>query len=182
MQTIRVNPIPRRTGWTLIELLLVSIIAAVLATIGFPMFSYMKARAKLASCVSHLRALHTCFNTYMLDHDMVWPQPPEGVLESSGDEQEEWEWWHKTLLPYGGTKAFWLCPADAESQDQMRNEKDDFAASYIPTQFDEVPNTAFKWSSQPWLIERGEMHGKGRGPNILMPDGTIRQGISFFQK
>lgn len=176
------KPLVRCAGWTFVELLLVLVLAAVLATISFPLFSYMKARAKFAACVSHLRALHTCFNNYMLDNDMVWPQPPPGKLESAQDEDEEWQWWHETLQPYGATKAFWLCPADADSQEQMRNEGDDFASSYIPTQFDEVPNTAFKWSGQPWLIERGELHGKGQGPNILMPDGTIRQGISFFPK
>ncbi len=173
---------PRRSGWSLIELLLVMVIIALLSVVAFPMFGYFMAKGRFAACISHLRALHTCFDTYMLDHDMVWPQPPPGKFENTENESDQWEWWHETLKPYGSSKGFWLCPEDAESQEQMHSETENYASSYIPTMFDEVPNVAYSWTNQPWLIERGQLHGKKTGPNLLMPDGSIRQGASFYKE
>ena len=167
-------------GWTLIELLMVAVIVAALATIAFPAFSFLKEKAGFAACVSHLRSLHTCFTNYMLDNEMVWPQVPVEQFAASEDETKEWKWWNDTLKPYGSSKALWICPADSDTQDQMHAEGVEFAGSYIPTEFDNVPNTAFKWSTQPWLLERGSLHGKKQGPNLLMPDGTVRQGHAFF--
>ena len=175
-----IAPIRLSQGWSLIELLLVIVIIGLLGTLAVPMYGYFMAKGRYAACVSHLRNLHVCFGNYMLDNDMVWPQPPPGKLDNINDESEEWEWWHETLKPYGSAKHYWLCPEDADSQEQMHSETDDYASSYIPTLFEAVPNTAYTWSNQPWLIERGQLHGKDQGPNILMPDGTIRQGPNFY--
>ncbi|MFZ4767763.1 MAG: hypothetical protein ACOYMN_22680, partial [Roseimicrobium sp.] len=82
----------------------------------------------------------------------------------------------------GSNKALWLCPEDARSKAETYAEGSDFAGSYIPTEFDEVPNTAFRWSRQPWLMERGELHGEGNGGNMLMPDGSIRQTPSMMSR
>jgi prepilin-type N-terminal cleavage/methylation domain-containing protein len=167
-----------KSAYTLIELLIVTIIIAILATMSFPLFGYLKGRANQAACISHLRIMHGGFMGYMGDHDEIWPQMPPGMEEVA--EEAEWKWWYEQLKGYGVSKAHWLCPADVSSRDKTFDVNDDFASSYIPTPFDGLPNTAFKWSSQPWVIERGSLHGDKQGPNILMPDGTIRQGLSLF--
>lgn len=174
-------PSRRHSGWTLIEFLIVCVIVASLATISFPMFGYLRSRAQYVACVSHLRMLGQGFHNYMLDNDMIWPQMPHDVFESS-DDKKEWEWWYETLKPYGVSKSAWLCPADTVTTGQMHAEDSDYTSSYIPTLFDGLPNTAFKWSRQPWIIERGELHGKGDGPNVLMQDGTVQRGPSLWPK
>ena len=178
------SSIPRRrspVGWTLIELLIVITLVAALATLSFPMFGYLKAKAQFAACVSHLRSMHAGFSSYLLDNDLIWPQMPPGLQGSEGEERE-WEWWFNTLKPYGVHKSLWLCPADTSSKEQTFREDQDHASSYIPTRFDDLPNTAYRWSNQPWLLERGTFHGKNKGPNMLMPDGTIRQGLSLYSE
>ncbi len=167
-----------KSAFTLIELLIVTTIIAILATISVPLFGFLKGRAQQVSCISHLRIMHGGFMGYMQEHDEIWPQMPPGLNEA--DEGKEWEWWYEQLKDYGVSKAHWLCPADVSSPEQTYDVNDNFASSYIPTPFDGLPNTAFKWSSQPWVIERGTLHGDKQGPNILMPDGTIRQGLSLF--
>lgn len=170
-----------RSGWTLLELLIVMVIVAVLATISLPAYGYFRKKAQFVTCVSHLRVLHQAFMNHMLDNDMVWPQMPEEVFADI-DEERGWEWYFETLLPHGAAKQTWFCPADTSSNEEMYSTEDHFGSSYIPTMFDERPNTAFLWGNQPWLIERGEMHGKGDGPNIVMPDGSVRQGPALFPK
>jgi hypothetical protein len=71
----------------------------------------------------------------------------------------------------------WVCPSDL-TRIQDLDEKKPFSASYGATFFDELPNTAFLWN-QPWAKESSGMHGT-RGPNMLMPDGTIREGLSIL--
>ena len=38
----------------------------------------------------------------------------------------------------------------------------------------------FTQLAQPWVIESGEFHGKGVGPNVLYPDGRIERGIPLM--
>ncbi|MFZ4767001.1 MAG: type II secretion system protein, partial [Roseimicrobium sp.] len=136
------SPSKSPRGWTLLELLIVVCMIAALVTISVPVFGYLRSRANFVACVSHLRSLHNCFLNYMQDHEMVWPQVPASAIGDSENEEKEWKWWHETLAPYGSNKALWLCPEDARSKAETYAEGSDFAGSYIPTEFDEVPNTA----------------------------------------
>jgi prepilin-type N-terminal cleavage/methylation domain-containing protein len=170
----------RTPGWTLIELLIVMVIVAALATMAFPLYGMFRKRAQFVTCVSHLRVLHGGFMGHMMDNDMVWPQMPPDVFGSL-DEDDMWKWYYDVLRPYGIGKQAWTCPTDVSDHEETFSEKK-YVGSYIPTMFDERPNTAFLWGNQPWLIERGEMHGKGDGPNIVMPDGSVRQGPALFPK
>jgi prepilin-type N-terminal cleavage/methylation domain-containing protein len=168
------------SGFTLLELLIVMVIVATLATIAFPLFGHFRKRAQFVTCVSRLRVLHGGFMGHMMDNDMVWPQMPPEVFDSL-NEDKMWEWYIDILRPYGIGKQTWTCPTDVSDNEEMFSE-DKHVGSFIPTLFDERPNTAFLWGNQPWLIERGEMHGKGDGPNIVMPDGSVRQGPALFPK
>lgn len=165
-------------AFTLIEVLIVTLIVAILATLCVPLFSYLKARAQQVTCISHLKIMHNGFMGYMGDHEETWPQMPPGMNDA--EEEQEWEWWYDQLKEYGVSKAHWLCPADVSSREKTYDVNGNFASSYIPTPFDALPNTAFRWGLQPWVMERGSLHGDKQGPNILMPDGTVRQGLSLF--
>jgi prepilin-type N-terminal cleavage/methylation domain-containing protein len=163
-------------GYTLVEVLLVVAIAALLMTLSIPVYRVLKEKASYAGCVSHLRILHTGFTTYLSDHEMIWPQVPE---LSVGDETKEYKWWVETLGDYGVSRKQWVCPADRDLNDETDLPPGEFRGSYIPTLFDEFPNTAFRWK-QPWVIERGGLHGSDKGPNMLMPDGTVQEGPAMM--
>lgn len=168
-------------GITLIEVLLVVVIVALLATISFPLFGHLRAKAQNVSCVGNLRILYVGASTYLLDNDMIWPQMPEEI-DVSSSEEPMWEWWLEALRPYGVSKQHWICAAEQASYAQKFSESSDYYGSYIPTSYEATPNVAYMWSNQPWFIERGQFHGKDHGPNIVMPDGSIQQGPSIFPK
>jgi len=163
-----------KAAFTLIEIVLVVAIMAMLLTAGFPMFGYFREKAGYAGCVSNLRIIHVGLNTYMIDHDMVWPQVPDIDVDN---EQAEFKWWAEKLKDEDVAARHWVCPSDnSVSPEEKKNlGKGEFFGSYLPTMFDDMPNTAFKWK-QPWVIERGSYHGEKKGPNMLMPDGTVMEG------
>lgn len=151
------------------------VIVALLATLAMPLYGVLRMKAASAACMSNLRTISLGLHGYLQDHNMVWPQmPPEGIE----GETARSKWWEETLTPYGVGHKYWICPSDTIG---MKDDEkpENFTSSYVLTQFDEIPDSAFRWS-QPWAVERGGFHGGANvGPNMLMPDGTIRQGASF---
>lgn len=161
-------------GFTLIELLLVVVIIALLATFSFPLYGTLRKKAGLAGCIGNMRLIGVSLNGYLQDHNMIWPQePPAGFT----DEKDMWRWWERTMTDYSVARKHWICPSDASANKEENLTGQTFFGSYVPTMFDEYPNTAFRWK-QPWLIEREGNHG-ARGPNALMPDGSVIEGISL---
>jgi type II secretory pathway pseudopilin PulG len=161
----------------LVELLVAVVIIALLITLSFPLYGVIRRKMEFAGCVANLRGLHAGFNTYMQDHGMVWPQPPPGAAEEESSE-EDWTWWYNELKPYGINRKTWICPGDRDGKELNEAQPETLNSSYTPTQFDEVPNSPFRWNT-PWLIERGPNHGYKQGPNMVMPDGQVIQGIGL---
>ena len=174
------SPLPHPSGKSLIELLIVIVIVALMATLAFPLFGYFKAKASYVACISSLKSLHGGFASYLGDHQMIWPQVPDG-LEREGPQGDMLaKFWYDSLKEYGITKKNWICPADEHLKDVLETD-DHYETTYTITEYDEQPNRAYQWVSQPWITESGEFHGKGVGPNILFPDGRIERGISLTQ-
>lgn len=166
------------SGWTLLELMVVIVVLAALVLLSFSMGGQFRIRASDAGCKANLRTLHAGLSTYMTDHAMVWPQVPESVEDDEAeDSDKEAEWWYETLKDYDVPKKTWICPGDNDRAKVLASE-DVHLSTYSITQFDEVPNTAYRWK-QPWVIEDGDMHGRGRGPNMIFPDGSITKGMSL---
>lgn len=168
-----------KRGFSLLEMLIVILMVAALASLSIPMYGYMRERARDASCIGNLRILQLGAATYMLDHDNIWPQMP-GNLAFTEREEPMWKWWHDEFKDYGVSKRHWICPSEVASTAQEHSITEEFYGSYIPTAFEATPNIAFYWTSQPWFIERGEMHGRNHGANIAMPDGSVRQAPSML--
>jgi prepilin-type N-terminal cleavage/methylation domain-containing protein len=174
--------IPRlhwKQGFTFVELLFVIVLVSILVTLFFPMYSYLRDKARNGACVNNLRVLQIGVATYMLDHEDVWPQMPEDV--NMGESEEPmWEWWYKELKDYGVSKRHWVCPSELASKKQQDSMTEEFYGSYIPTSYDATPRIALMWGSQPWFLERGQFHGDDKGPNIALPNGSVVEGPALF--
>lgn len=171
---------PNSKGWSLTELMVAIAIIALLVTLSFPAYSFIKGKLQFAACVQNLKSLHAGLSANLQDHAMVWPQYPQDIREDGGDEGEDKlsQWWFETLKPYGVTRQTWLCPADRDGREHDNENVEHLMVSYGVTLFDEMPNSAYRWL-QPWVVESGQNHGRTQGPNMIMPDGQVRQGQGF---
>ena len=166
----------QESGFSLVEVLIVVVITAILITCAIPTYSFLRNKAGNATCISHLRVIGVSLNSYLLDHDNVWPQVPENLLD---EEEQEMKWWVSNLKSYGMAQKYLLCPSDEGAWEKSKNGPDRFIGSYVITTFDDLPSTAFRWN-QPWVIERGSFHDPKVGPNMFMPDGSVQQGMSLM--
>ncbi len=156
-----------RLGITLIEIVAVVGILGILITLFLAINSAMPAKAEGPRCMVNMRSIQSSLASYLADVGH-WPQEPE---ETWDNENAYEDWWLKELGPYGGTPDVWMCPTikrlvSSKSKDGRPK------IHYTPTMFDENPATPYRWKTQPWLIEIGNMHG--RGAHICFPDGSIR--------
>lgn len=156
----------RRAAFTLLEIIIVLLIVSILSLLLVPNYPRIVASAQEVICASHMRSIRVALGNYLTDHENVWPQPPPGVEGS-----ELRRFWFRTLAPYGISESTWQCPTirHALREDSMTGE---FGMHYVPTQFDATPGIANRWSTQPWLIEAANAHGKG--PLICFPDGSVK--------
>jgi len=155
-----------KAGFTLLEILVVLLVVAILSLLIIPNYSRIVAAAQEVICASHMRSIRLALGNYLQDNGNVWPQPGPG-LEGEALRQ----FWLNTLEPYGITESTWQCPTITRAL-REEGQTGDFGLHYVPTQFDSTPNIANRWTTQPWLIEAANAHGKG--PLICFPDGTVK--------
>lgn len=166
-------------GWSLLEVLVAAAIIALLVTLTFPAYRIVKDKMNFAGCVNNLKSIHAGLSVYLQDHAMIWPQPNEDLRAMADAEDEQLGiWWFETLKPYSVTRQTWVCPGDRNGREIDQQDLRNFYSSYGVTLFDETPNSAYRWF-QPWVIESGQNHGRGQGPNLIMPDGQVRQGVGI---
>lgn len=152
---------------TLLELLTVLVISGVLMTMLIKMLEQPRASVERVACMSNMRSLHVALNSYIIDHKH-WPQMPPGL-----DNEQSAEWWIKSLASYVGEEKVWSCPTFRRKfKEEPQKYSKDFRIDYIPTDFDALPMTPFKWSSMPWLVEVGDFHGAGN--LAVFPDGSVK--------
>lgn len=161
----------RQAGFTTLEVVVSLAILVLVAVMTYAGLETLKGQARKAKCMGNMRMIHSGLNSHVLDLNH-WPQMPEAALEF--EEEAYFEWWTKVLEPYGVGKDVWLCPSDKIVKDG-KTKPEDYAGSYIPTPFDADQYTPFRWN-QPWLMERGNFHGKGA--HIIMPDGSISTSMA----
>ena len=153
---------------TLIEILAVMLIIGLLVALFLTVSKALPLRAEGVRCMANMRSLQVCLDAYTQDLGH-WPQEPTGIADNRNATED---WWINELTPYGATPDTWMCPSIKRL---VCNKSKDGRPKvhYTPTMFDAKPGTPYKWSTQPWLIEIGNMHG--HGANICYPDGSIRQ-------
>ena len=165
-------------GFTLIELIVVTIIVAILAALLFSVISWMPARAQRVQCMANLRNLYIAAESY-IQQNGNWPQI--GASDSDSDEQEYATAWITTLKPFGPTEKTWICPtvqALMQNPDYMKPEN--VRIDYVATSFDDKPTTPHQWPTQPWFIEVGNVHGTGN--LIIFTDGSISDLNTVLRK
>jgi prepilin-type N-terminal cleavage/methylation domain-containing protein/prepilin-type processing-associated H-X9-DG protein len=107
----------RRSGFTLIEILVVLVIIMILAAILFPVFDRAMANAKRASCASNLKQLGLAVQLYTQDYDECMPYgrlrtsasntPPDGFY---GAPPYFWSW-SQVTYPYYKDLDLIRCPS-----------------------------------------------------------------------
>lgn len=162
-----------QSGISVLEIVISVLIVLALAALTLPVTKGFKDRAEKAKCLSHMRSIHTGLMSYIQDHGH-WPQMEEGEYEYTED--EFFNFWVEATEDQGLNPEVWICPSDRPEERKIDPQKE-FYGSYIPVRFDEKPATPFRWN-QPWIIERGNFHGKGA--HMLMPDGSIQESMNPF--
>jgi prepilin-type N-terminal cleavage/methylation domain-containing protein/prepilin-type processing-associated H-X9-DG protein len=118
---------PRRSGFTLVELLVVIAVIAILAAMLLPALSKVKTRALNAACMNNLRQLEVCWHVYAVDHgDLLPPNNSVADIDSGNALASAASWCSNTapydtnpqgiqnglLFPYNSSLGIYHCPAD----------------------------------------------------------------------
>ena len=164
-------------GFPLLELVIVIAVIAILAVLALPAISGLRARAQRIQCTANLRSLFVGADLF-LQQNGVWPQiHPVGADESAEDFANAWI---AALEPFHVPRKSWICPT---IQDSLQNpdymKPDEARLDYIATPFDDKPTSPHEWPTQPWFIERGDVHGNGN--LIVFTDGSIRDLTTVLQ-
>jgi prepilin-type N-terminal cleavage/methylation domain-containing protein/prepilin-type processing-associated H-X9-DG protein len=92
----------RRTGFTLLELLVVIAIIAILAAILFPVFAQAREKARQATCLSNCKQIGMGIMLYAQDYEEAYPlyahYPKHDLL------------WFEVIQPYIKSVDLFLCP------------------------------------------------------------------------
>lgn len=162
-------PISSRRGITLIEIIVGIGIVTILIVAVISSVSHFRERTEGVRCAGNIKSLQVSLGTYV--HDVGhWPQEPQELWAANDSDAYE-DWWIAEMKPYGATEQVWRCPTIVRKV--SKHKKDGRPKMhYTPTMFDEKPYTPYKWTTQPWLVEVGNMHG--RGALVGFPDGSVK--------
>ncbi len=164
----------RQSAFTLLELLTCVIVVAILMVMLVPVYSQIVRRMERAKCIGNLKSLHVAASLYVQEHRM-WPQ----VATKGVDPKTVASNWISTFQPYGLAQLNWVCPTMQKLlQNPDLNDPDSARVDYMGTPFDRNPMTPMRWSTQPWFIETGDVHGNGN--LIVFPDGHVQELGDFL--
>lgn len=168
----------RRSGFTIVEILVVLAIISLLASILIPSFNRMKRAAQSTLCVGKLREIGIGLNNYFLDHGMTFP-----TLVAARESREEEEPSIDTeLLEYVGDEFVFQCPSDHIGLFE-RTGSSYFWNSLIngqkPGNLDMLGLTD-KASGIPIASDKENFHEHvGDGVNMLYADGHVLRELQF---
>jgi prepilin-type N-terminal cleavage/methylation domain-containing protein/prepilin-type processing-associated H-X9-DG protein len=100
----------KRSGFTLMEFLIVLVVIAALAGIGIPLGKSMVAKSREAACLNQLRLLGVALESYLQDHNQILPDLAMG-RSSRSDNSPVME---TVLLSYVETPDAFKCPQDSK--------------------------------------------------------------------
>lgn len=157
-----------RGGFTLLELVTCILIIAILSVMVMPIVATVRGRLDRTRCSGNLRNLHVAVALYVQEK-RSWPQL---VTKGTSGTPQTADRWIDALRPYGLDQQTWICPTIQRlMHGPDLTKEENHRIDYVPTPFDANPTTPFKWSTQPWFIEKANMHGNGN--LVIFPDGHI---------
>ena len=161
----------------MLELSVTIAVIAILAVFTLAGVSKFRARAQRVRCAANLRSLSVATNLY-IEQNGTWPQiRPDKDADPALFAQA----WIDALAPFGATRETWICPT---IQNLLNNPDYSTAQTaridYMATPFDDKPTSPREWASQPWFIERGNVHGSGN--LMIFTDGSVRDLKSVVQR
>jgi prepilin-type N-terminal cleavage/methylation domain-containing protein/prepilin-type processing-associated H-X9-DG protein len=147
-----------RSGFTLVELLVVVTVIAILAAILYPVFSQVRERARTSGCASNLKQIGHAFTMYTQDFDgafptNVFPPSPDAVADDKND-KEGCRPYYVELFPYVRNYSLFICPSRGKgfygSQNPLKalgheDRESCFIGNY-PSAFGDDPNFFKKMS------------------------------------
>jgi len=162
----------RESGFTVLEILTVLVVISILATMIFASYSALRDKARRASCINNLLNLHVGMASYLTDHDGLWPQVPNDNLRDPNFAMG----WVNVLRPYKLTEINWICPSvqAALGVNYMKYPRLD----YLPTPFGTQVRAAYQYGTQPWFVERADIHGDGN--MLIFANGAIKTTNQAF--
>lgn len=110
----------KKTGFTLVELLIVLAILIALFAILFPVFTSVRENSHRAACLSNERQLGMAMYQYVGDDNETLPSG----LDVAGDK------WVSQVYPYVRSAAVFHCPDDSSSVDDTNNSTGGFPVGY----------------------------------------------------
>lgn len=160
---------PRRAAFTLIEILTVMVVILILASMLIPAYSEIRARIERVNCTNNLRQLYSAALAYTQENGH-WPQVNPALLKSPKHAYDEA--WIEALMPYGATRPLWICPTTQHIfGGPDYNNPENYRSDYVAMPFDGKRITPSRWPTQPWFVERGNMHGNGN--LLILANGSV---------
>lgn len=150
------------------ELMTVIVIIGILAVLLAPAAQGIRKKAQGVKCQNNLRSLHVAASLYVDQHNS-WPQVPM----DAGNMEAYSRQWVEILRPFGPQEIAWICPTiQSLLNNPNLDDPTNFRADYIASTFSTGRMTPFKWSTQPWFVEKGSVHGQGN--LLIFADGSIK--------
>ena len=100
----------KRTGFTLVELMVVILIIAALAGVSYPITQSVLGKSREAACLGNLRSIGIGLQGYLQDHNQKLPDLETG----RASKKEDLPVLETVLLEYVGSAEAFHCPADAK--------------------------------------------------------------------
>jgi general secretion pathway protein G len=136
-----------RSGFTLIELIVVIAIVTLLAALLFSVFASVREKGRSIVCLSNLRQIGMAVSLYSNDYDDLFPWGIDSVDQNSagwvGSPYEttvhNMPRVDQVLAPYISSKQIWRCPSDSgfSALDSGFSDLDTIIMSAAPTQFNQ---------------------------------------------
>lgn len=155
-------------AFTLLELVTVIVVISILAVLSIQSFAFLMERAQRVSCTNNLKSLYAAANSYVTDNQS-WPQVSTADIHDPSYAQA----WIDAFSHYQIRNINWICPS---VQRLLNNpdyiQPDNVRIDYLSTPFDANPTSPARYPTQPWFIERADVHGDGN--LMIFANGQVK--------
>jgi type II secretory pathway pseudopilin PulG len=160
------------------ELLTVIVIIMILSVVFVQAQQGWQQKAEQAKCLMNLKSLYAGASGYVQDQQH-WPQIDTTLATENSTEFARQ--WYAALSPYSISPAIWVCPT---AQRSMGNPdlyvSANMRVDYVATPFDNGRLTPYRWTTQPWFIEKTSTHPGGN--QMVFEDGTTLSLVDAIRR